>query len=77
MATRQWSVIKKVSKATEGDRTEACVELDVATGRPITSGRTVQQIFEQQHELAKRFEEFDPARVLSVPSRSISNAAGS
>lgn len=58
MATRKWAEIKKLSKATEQDRAEARAELEVEIGRPITAGRTVQQILEQQDELAKRFEEF-------------------
>ena len=58
MATRKWAEIKKFSKATEADRAKARAELEAEIGRPITFRRTVQQILEQQDELAKRFEEF-------------------
>ena len=67
MATRKWAEIKKLSKATEQDRAEARAELEVEIGRPITAGRTVQQILEQQDELAKLFEEFDPADGIERP----------
>ena len=67
MATRKWAEIKKLSKATEQDRAEARAELEVEMGRPITTGRTVQQVLEQQDDLAKRFEEFDPADGVERP----------
>ena len=67
MATRKWAEIKKLSKATEQDRAEARAELEAEIGRPITTGRTVQQVLEQQDELAKRFEEFDPADGVERP----------
>ena len=46
MATRKWAEIKKLSKATEQDRAEARAELEEEIGRPITTGRTVQQVLE-------------------------------
>ena len=67
MATRKWAEIKKLSKATEADRAEARAELEAEIGRPITAGRTVQQILEQQDELAELFEELDPADGVERP----------
>ena len=67
MATRKWAEIKKLSKATEADRAEARAELEAEIGRPITAGRTVKQILEQQDELAKLFEESDPADGIERP----------
>ena len=67
MATRKWAEIKKLSKATEADRAEARAELEAEIGHPVTAGRTVRQLLEQQDEFAKRFEEFDPADGVEHP----------
>ena len=58
MGTKKWSEIKKLSKATETDRAEARADLEaeLRTG----GGRTIQELLDQQDELAAKFEAFDP-----------------
>jgi hypothetical protein len=63
-----WSEIKKLSKATDADRAESRAELDEELGGAVPQPpRTIQWVLDHADELAKRFEEFDPAEGRDVP----------
>ena len=57
MGTRKWSEIKALSKATDADRAEARAELE-AEIRSAGGPRSIQQILDQQDELASKIEAF-------------------
>ena len=67
MGTQEWSEIKKLSKATEADRAEARAELKAELGGFVPPPRTIQWVLDHADELARRFEEFDPAAGHDVP----------
>ncbi len=66
MGTRKWSEIKALSKATDADRAEARAELE-AEIRSAGGPRSIQQILDQQDELASKIEAFDPSKGREVP----------
>ena len=68
MGTKKWAEIKRLSRATEADRAEARAELEAEVGSAVpASRRRIEQILDHAGELAKRFEEFDPAQGREVP----------
>jgi hypothetical protein len=67
MGTQKWSEIKKLSKATEADRAEARAELKAELGGFVPPLRTIQWLLDHADELAKRFEDFNPAAGHDVP----------
>ena len=68
MGTKKWSEIKKLSKATEADRAEARSELEAELGGEVLAQpRSVEWILDHADELARRFEDFDPADGREVP----------
>lgn len=68
MGTKKWSEIRKMSKATEADRAEARVELEIELGVALpASPRSIQWILDHAEELARRFEESDPTQGREVP----------
>lgn len=66
MGTKKWSEIKKLSKATEADRSEARAELEIEIRR-APGPWTIQQILDRQDELADKCEAFDPSTGHDLP----------